>query len=299
MISLYSGTPGSGKSLDCARTIYNWCRLKKLVICNFPVNTDKIRIRGRKDIRYIPNTDLDPDYLVEIAKEHFKGKKVKEDSILLIIDESQLLFNARDWAAKNRRRWTWFFTMHRHFGFFILLCAQYDRMLDRQVRSLIEYEYKHRKVSNMGWRGWFTSLMMLAPGKLFVKVRVWYPMHEKVGAEFYRCAKKYYSIYDTFALLDTEDTVQWEGAKEGIEQKFVEDSACEGTKDNKSRETDFLLESEEIINALLDMSDKMKWDGANEGAKPVPEEVPACEGTQDNKSEEAALLEEGEVMVHA
>ena len=93
--------------------------------------------------------------------------------------------------------------------------------------------------------------------------------------------------------------MQWEGAKEGIEQKFVEDSACEGTKDNKSRETDFLLESEEIINALLDMSDKMKWDGANEGAKPVPEEVPACEGTQDNKSEEAALLEEGEVMVHA
>ena len=109
--------------------------------------------------------------------------------------------------------------MHRHFGFFILLCAQYDRMLDRQVRSLIEYEYKHRKVSNMGWRGWFTSLMMLAPGKLFVKVRVWYPMHEKVGAEFYRCAKKYYSIYDTFALLDTEDTVQWDGASQGVPDK--------------------------------------------------------------------------------
>ncbi len=49
----------------------------------------------------------------------------------MIIDEAQLLFNARDWTVKGRERWTWFFTMHRHFGFFILLCAQFDRMLDR------------------------------------------------------------------------------------------------------------------------------------------------------------------------
>ena len=46
MIVLYSGTPGSGKSLDCARTIYNWCRRKQTVLCNFPVNVDNIRLRG-------------------------------------------------------------------------------------------------------------------------------------------------------------------------------------------------------------------------------------------------------------
>ena len=108
MIVLYSGTPGSGKSLDCARTIYNWLRLGKTVLCNFPVNVDNIRLRGRKDIRYIPNHELNPDSLVGIAREHFEGRRIKEDSILLIIDEAQLLFNARDWTVKGRERWTWF-----------------------------------------------------------------------------------------------------------------------------------------------------------------------------------------------
>ena len=55
MIVLYSGTQGSGKSLDCARTIYNWCRRKQTVLCNFPVNVDNIRLRGKKDVRFIPN----------------------------------------------------------------------------------------------------------------------------------------------------------------------------------------------------------------------------------------------------
>lgn len=202
MIVLYSGTPGSGKSLDCARTIYNWCRRKKPIICNFPVNVDNIKIRGKKDIRYIPNTELNPDLLVEIAKEYFKGKQIKEDSLLLVIDEAQLLFNARDWSAKGRERWNWFFTMHRHFGYFIILCAQFDRMIDRQVRSLIEYEYIHRKVKNSGWKGWLISFMMLSPLNLFVKVRIWYPMKERVDAEFYKAIPKYYRIYDTFEMLD-------------------------------------------------------------------------------------------------
>lgn len=88
MIVLYSGTPGSGKSLDCARTIYNWCRRDNPIICNFPINTDNIKIKGNKDIRFVTNDELTPDYLVETAKEHFAGRRVKKDSILLIIDEA-------------------------------------------------------------------------------------------------------------------------------------------------------------------------------------------------------------------
>ena len=206
MIVLYSGTPGSGKSLDCARTIYSWCWRGKTVLCNFPVNVDKIRVRRKKDIRFISNDELNPDLLVEIAKKNFEGRPVKEDDILLVIDESQLMFNAREWNAKGRARWNWFFTMHRHFGYFIILCAQFDRMLDRQVRSLVEYEYIHRKVKNMGWRGWLLSCLMLSPFNLFVKVKVWYPMKEKVGSEFYKSVPKYYRIYDTFEMLDAPGT---------------------------------------------------------------------------------------------
>ncbi|MCI8297452.1 MAG: hypothetical protein HFG22_16565 [Lachnospiraceae bacterium] len=209
MIVLYSGTPGSGKSLDCARTIYNWCRRGAPVIVNFPINVDNIRLRRKKDVRFIPNDALDPDMLVGIAREHFAGKKMAEDKLLLIIDEAQLLFNARDWSAKGRDRWNWFFTMHRHFGYFIILCAQFDRMLDRQIRSLIEYEYIHRKVNNMGWKGHLLSCLMLSPVGLFAKVKVWYPMKEKVGCDFYKVSPRYTRLYDTYALLDAP------GAREG------------------------------------------------------------------------------------
>lgn len=203
MITLYSGTPGSGKSLDCAHTIYNWCRLGLPVICNFPINVDHIRVwRKEKEVYYIPNSELNPDDLVAYSKEHFFGKAVKEDSILLLLDEAQLLFNARDWRGKGRDRWNWFFTMHRHFGFAIILCAQFSDMLDFQIRCLIEYEIIHRKVKNIGWRGYLVSFLLLSPFNLFVRVRVWYPMHEKINAEFFKGKGRYFKLYDTFELLD-------------------------------------------------------------------------------------------------
>ena len=42
-------------------------------------------------------------------------------------------------------------------------------------------------------------------GKLFVAVKVWYPMKEKVGSEFYMYRKKYADIYDTYALFTVPD----------------------------------------------------------------------------------------------
>ena len=91
--------------------------------------------------------------------------------------------------------------MHRHYGYDIILVAQFDRMIDRQIRSLIEYEYIHRKVSNYGFRGWFICAVMLSP-RLFISVKVWCPMKEKVGSEFFKCKKKYYSLYDTYLMLE-------------------------------------------------------------------------------------------------
>lgn len=217
MIVLYTGTPGSGKSLDAARTIYKWCKQGSPIICNFPINVDNIRIskKKKKNINFVPNDELDPDKLVEFSRSYFAGKRPKEDSILLIIDEAQLIFNARSWNAKGRDRWTWFFTMHRHFGFFIILCTQFSRMLDRQLRDLVEFEYKHRKVNNLGWRGVFLSCLFLSPTNLFVKVKVWFPMREKVGSEFYKAVPKYYKIYDTFELLDAPAPVSCGGGSPG------------------------------------------------------------------------------------
>lgn len=201
MIYLYSGTPGSGKSLHLSEKIYYRIKYNKPVIANFYYNTDLIRSKKKGAFVQIENHELRPDFLINYALEHFKGKKIKEGSLLLVIDECQLLFNARDWQQSGRNEWLSFFSQHRKFGYDIVLVAQFDRMIDRQIRSLVEYEYVHRKVSNYGSAGKVISLFAL--GNLFVCVKVWYPMKEKVGSEFFIGRKKYFEVYDSYNIFNS------------------------------------------------------------------------------------------------
>ena len=198
MISLYSGTPGSGKSLHCARTIINWSRLGYPVVGNFTVDLKKYK---RADFTYCPNDKMTPDFLIKLSQEKV-GSKPKEGSILLVIDECQLLFNAREWQQNGRAQWLSFFTQHRKLGYDIILIAQFDRMVDRQIRSLIEHEYIHRKMSNFGWQGKILSLIF--GGKTFIAVKMWYPLHERLGSEIFHARKWMYSVYDTYAAFSVE-----------------------------------------------------------------------------------------------
>jgi len=216
MISLYSGTPGSGKSLHCARTIQNWSRLGYPVIGNFPVDLSKYK---RAAFTYCPNEKLTPDFLIQYSRNFFGSKPIKEGSILLVVDECQLVFNAREWQQSGRARWLSFFTQHRHYGYDIILIAQFDRMVDRQIRSLIEYEYIHRKMSNFGWQG--KALSLVFGGKSFISVKMWYPLNEKIGSEIFHARKSLYSIYDSYAILDeakpiTDESQTEEEAAEAV-----------------------------------------------------------------------------------
>ena len=196
MIYLYSGTPGSGKSLHTAQVLY-WQLYKGLpAICNFDFAVERIRRKKKGQFVFLTNDELTPGKLIQFSQEYFVEHPFREGRILLVLDECQLLFNAREWDAKGRKEWLSFFTQHRKYGYDVILVAQFDRMIDRQIRSLIEYEQVHRKVSNFGVWGKLFSLFSL--GKLFVAVQVWYPMKERVGAEFFKANKRYYSLYDTY-----------------------------------------------------------------------------------------------------
>lgn len=208
MIYLYSGTPGSGKSLHTARVIYYTLKRGFPVIANFNINLDNIK-RCKGAFLFIDNSELTPDYLIQYASNFWNNKTVKEGTLLLVIDECQLMFNAREWNIKGRSEWLSFFTQHRKYGYDIILIAQFDRMIDRQIRSLIEYEQIHRKVSNFGMKGKFLSLC--CGGNLFVSVKVWYPMKEKVGSEFFKAAKRYYSLYDTYNMFGVSDRLGIQG----------------------------------------------------------------------------------------
>ena len=118
----------------------------------------------------------------------------------MIIDEAQLLFNSREWQNVSRQGWLSFFSQHRHYGYDVILVAQFDRMLDRQVRCLIEYEEVHRKVSRFGYIGFFIGLF--TGGNLYVAVKRWYPIKERVEGNFFFGNKKLFAIYDSYNHFD-------------------------------------------------------------------------------------------------
>lgn len=206
MIYLYSGTPGSGKSLHTASVMANWLRSGKPCISNFEFRDDLVREKYKKCGNYLfcDNADMTPEFLIRCSKWHFRTHpeqaKKPEDRILLVIDEAQLVFNCREWDGAGRKEWMSFFTQHRKLGYRVILIAQFDRMLDRQIRSLLEYEYKHRKVSNFGLQGKLLSLW--CGGNMYVMVKVWYPLKEKIGSETFVGRPGIYRLYNTYKEFD-------------------------------------------------------------------------------------------------
>lgn len=203
MIFLYSGTPGSGKSLHVASVIYWQIKRGLPAICNFEMNLDSIKGK-RGYFKSLDNDEMQPSKLIKFSRHYFQKHKFSEDKILLVIDECQLLFNCREWNAQGRKEWMSFFTQHRKYGYKVILIAQFDRMVDRQIRSLIEYNIVHRKVSNFGMVGKIISL--LSGCKLFVAVKIWYPLNQKVESQFFKAKKQYYSLYDSYKHFEIEET---------------------------------------------------------------------------------------------
>lgn len=191
MISFYSGTPGSGKSLHTARDIYfQLFRKKKNIISNFDINMDMYNSKNKKGIfKYVPNYELTPEYLIEFARKHHTSQK--EGQTILVIDECQLMFNSRTWQQQGRSQWIEFFTQHRKFFYDVILISQFDRLIDRQIRSLIEYEVVHRKVNNF-------KIGDYLPITLFVAVTRWYSQKAKIGSQFFIYREKYSKMYDSY-----------------------------------------------------------------------------------------------------
>lgn len=198
LITFYSGTPGSGKSLHVARDIYNrLVYMKKPVIASFDINLDFVSKHGKRRIGefyYVPLHEMNVEFLYQFAKEHHVYGK--EGQTLVVIDECQIIFNPREYSKSDRLEWIKFFTIHRHLGFTFILVSQVDMLVDKQIRNLFEYDVKHRKISNIG-------LFQFIPIKVFVAVQYWYCVRKRLGAEFFIYQKKYSKIYDSFFTAGT------------------------------------------------------------------------------------------------
>jgi len=230
MIYFYSGTPGSGKSLNLARDICTKLRRGQDVICNFDINIDVVRkgflgifeFKKLGKFVYRDTFEITVPFLIEHAKKnHIRGK---EGQTLLIIDECAIIFNSRDVKRNDRMEWIKFFQQHRKLGYNIILVAQNDRLIDRQIRAFIEYDCKHRKANNYRFIG---QIITIFGFKLFAVVTYWYGVREKCAVEFFLYKKMYSKIYDSFAMFDDEDSMFGEGKSseraEGVPSPNIDD----------------------------------------------------------------------------
>lgn len=220
MIYLYSGTPGSGKSLHSIRDIKFKLEHGGNVISNFPVAIERIKNKG--NFVYLENKNLTVPFLMDYAvKNHVRGK---ENQTLLVIDEAQALFNPREYTRADRKEYNHFFSIHRHIGYNVILITQNDRLLDRQIRCLLEYEIKHRKINN------FKTIGQLLPLKTFACIRYWYGVNEKIDTSFFVYTKKLGRLYDSyrlFELLEEEKkkALARTGTRSGVWGSLVVDQA--------------------------------------------------------------------------
>lgn len=239
MIYFYTGTPGSGKSLHMASVIYDAILSGKNVIANFEINESYfakskhperlgkfvyVNNRYWLENAYTTRKAYDPvkdcefrgvvpdgrytyiDGLYSYARNYHKSDRkgnFKENQTLLVFDECQELFNNRNWAKKDRIDWIAFFREHRKYGFDVYLISQDDKVIDKQLRAVLQYKVEHRSVKNYKTAG--KLLALLRGGSLFVWIMSNYQIRGKEGrlcSEFFT-GRKFFDFYNSYQTFHT------------------------------------------------------------------------------------------------
>jgi hypothetical protein len=226
-IEIYTGFVGSGKSYHAVReaTFISDApkKLNKWVIANFPIKPKKVGMSALPIIGrfftpkfnkpnwiYRDNEELTVDYLVNLSIE--KGFYGHESQALLVIDEAGIFFNARDWNVKGEERKAWikFFSQSRKLGYDIILITQDVRMVDRQIRSMCEYEVVHRKMNNY-------KFFKFLPFTWFMAIKYWNGMrHVRGSMSTYIYRKNVADRYDTMKLFDINSLMPNTRSGEGV-----------------------------------------------------------------------------------
>lgn len=231
MIECYTGVPGSGKSYHTAKRIYDALRSGQNVITNLAINTNLIIPKSQKkplgQYIYVPNQQwIDSsvylksplggkipckdvysyiygleNFALQFHKRNKRGQ-MYEHQTLLILDECQTIFNPRSWNRKDRLSWIYFFTTHRHLAYDVILITQDDKMIDKQIRALLQYQVLHRNVSR--YKKFGKILALPFGGNLFMTITSMYGMSKKdahIKSKFLFGSDFYFSLYDSYTLI--------------------------------------------------------------------------------------------------
>lgn len=221
MIELWSGTPGSGKSLHLAHDVREKLRWGRRVIstCNidtkmcfmnklqefiFNVSKGKLNLScsdpKEKNFTYIPIEFVTPEFFYDYAaRYHVFGK---EHQTIVYLDECVALFSPTV-IGDNKELWNkWddFFRKHRHLGFDIILVPQSKRLISRKVIEYAETEVKHYNRKHHGLIGFFGSLFL---GGLFSYSVCWRGDKTPIEQKFFTYKPFYGQMYNSYSMFDS------------------------------------------------------------------------------------------------
>lgn len=155
MINLITGRPGGGKSYEAVvKHVLPAIKSGRKIITNLPLNLKYIeKVFGKEclDLIVVVSVDLH-DYGNQSRPfskvDDFKDDWKNEDGqgALVIVDECHMIIPARGCAVELLE----FLSMHRHFGIDIVFITQSNKKIHRDVRDMIELEYRCIKATALG-----------------------------------------------------------------------------------------------------------------------------------------------------
>lgn len=150
MITGFTGTPGSGKTYDAVQKILDNLRKLRVVYTNIRGMDSPECIEMIKMVTGLSDCGL-ARYLnfLEPKQESDFWNHVEPGS-LIVLDEVQNIFNAREWQSKKNVAFNAWASTHRHHGFDLVLISQSIMRIDTAVRALVEWTYVYRKVNFFG-----------------------------------------------------------------------------------------------------------------------------------------------------
>jgi zona occludens toxin (predicted ATPase) len=196
MITIVQGAPGSGKTYWAARFILHRLAAGDHVYTNVPIKSDAlgeyIRDRMGLDVDLNVSLHLIPDE--QVRNLHGIVGAGEGINTQVIIDESHMQLNARDFAQQARALMNWA-SVSRHYRADLIFISQHRHNIDAQLRRLANRYLFLRDFQMMEFSGVkFNWLPYFRATVVDIDERT------VLAREWIRKDKGIYSVYDSYSM---------------------------------------------------------------------------------------------------
>jgi len=162
MINGISGKPGGGKSYEAVKThVIPAIKSGRRIVTNLPLNIEHfVSVFGEdvRDLIVLVTYDFHdygnqkPFSRIEDWLEHQDWKNDKGQGVLFVIDEAHLSLPSRmqKGSGLDITKVLEFLSMHRHYGFDVLLITQNFKKIHADIRDMVQLVYRCVKKSFTG-----------------------------------------------------------------------------------------------------------------------------------------------------